>query len=548
MRAAALLAAGLLAACSVDVDGAPCATPGTTGDCPGGQACGNDRRCSARALACRASRCAPGAADACLDPAGLASGTALARWCSGADPVCGAWIVERCAEGGMRCGRRSGAARCECPPAPTRELTVSPDGAPAGAPPYASGAPSPPGCTFRTLTEAIAHAGDLHDLDPAGPVTVVAAGAPAGATRVFSAATGESFPLRLRDGVVLTSDGPARGGTYEIRYEGAGAAAVSLDGAGGGLHGFTIRNGDAGAGSAGVLLGCPGGTVRLSSLVVEGRGDGGARLGTGISGWGCAAVADGVHVRDVAGAGIDWGADLASSTLRLALTNGSVRGSGGSGVVLRGGRLLLDGVRVAESGARGVDATSAGASRVEIRRSSVAWNHDTGIAIADASDVRISRTTIYANLAATAWGGPLVPSGTRRRAGGVVLAGTPPAPGLFELWGNRVYGNGGDQILVLGPSTATWNLDQTTGACADEAGLLVNAVGCYDPTLAPGEFTYRGIVSVDAAVTATHTWWEGGPPLQSRDVIQLPGNLTVPVLPPCSASPAPLACGSESPP
>jgi hypothetical protein len=534
----------------VDLDGAPCTTPGTTGDCPDAQACGNDRRCSARALACRASRCAPGVGDACLDPSGAGSGTALARWCSDSDPVCGAWTVDPCAARGTVCGRGSGAARCECPQSPTRELTVSPDGGAADAPPYASGATSPPGCTFRTLTAALLHAGDLHDLDPASPVTVVAAGAPAGGTRIFSAASGESFPLLLRDGVVLTSDGPARGGTYEIRYDrpAAGETAVSLAGAGSGLHGFTIRNGDGGAESSGVHLGCAGGTVRLSSLVVEGRGDGGVRLGTGISGWGCAAVAEGVQVREVGGAGIDWGADLASSTLRLALTNGSVRGSGGAGVVLRGGRLLLDGVRVAESGGRGVDATSAGAARVEIRRSSVVWNHDTGIAIRDASDVRISRTTVYANLAATSWGGALVSSGTRRRAGGVVISGTPPAPGLFELWGNRVYGNGGDQILVLGPSSATWNLDQPAGECSDATGLLVNAVGCYDPTLAPGEFTYRGIVSVDAAVTATGTWWEGGTPLQVRDVVQLPGAATVPVDPPCATTPAPLACGSENPP
>jgi hypothetical protein len=63
---AAALAA-LLGGCVVDVDGAPCAVSGQSTDCPSGQACGNDHRCSARAQACvsSGSRCEPGA---CLDP------------------------------------------------------------------------------------------------------------------------------------------------------------------------------------------------------------------------------------------------------------------------------------------------------------------------------------------------------------------------------------------------------------------------------------------------------------------------------------------------
>jgi hypothetical protein len=112
LRALPLLAL-LVAACEVDVDGAPCAVPGETGDCPGGQACGNDRRCSARALGCAATRCLPDSGGDCLDPTGIGSGTAVARRCVDTDPVCGAWTLDPCADRGQRCVGGAAGARCE---------------------------------------------------------------------------------------------------------------------------------------------------------------------------------------------------------------------------------------------------------------------------------------------------------------------------------------------------------------------------------------------------------------------------------------------------
>lgn len=106
MRAAGLvLTAAILAACTGEVEGAPCSVPGRITDCPSGQACGNDRRCSARALGC-VPRCAP-------RTDGFCTAEGEARHCVDTDPVCGTWLVEPCAERGMVCVARSGDAACE---------------------------------------------------------------------------------------------------------------------------------------------------------------------------------------------------------------------------------------------------------------------------------------------------------------------------------------------------------------------------------------------------------------------------------------------------
>ncbi len=51
MRRAILLLPALaaLAACSVELEGAACETPGNTDQCPAGQKCGMDKKCSVRA-------------------------------------------------------------------------------------------------------------------------------------------------------------------------------------------------------------------------------------------------------------------------------------------------------------------------------------------------------------------------------------------------------------------------------------------------------------------------------------------------------------------
>jgi len=75
-----LAASAALSACSVATEGAPCAS---AANCPSGQGCGLDGRCSVRALSCvacsaGASRCGAGGLEACE---------------VSADGVCAAWAV-----------------------------------------------------------------------------------------------------------------------------------------------------------------------------------------------------------------------------------------------------------------------------------------------------------------------------------------------------------------------------------------------------------------------------------------------------------------------
>jgi hypothetical protein len=539
-RLSALLCAALLGACTVDVEGAPCTVPGATTDCPGGQACGNDRRCSARALACAASRCTPAVGDACLDPAGLGSGTALARWCSDADPVCGSWVVDRCADQGLECGGRSGAARCECPPAATRALAVLPGGAPVDAPPYATGAATPAACAFRTLTDALIRAGELRRLDPATVVTVTAGGAPAGSTVTFSATAGERFVLNVGRGVVLRAD-PASGGTYEIVQDQPTPATAVVLYAGATLEGFTIRNVTGGADHHAVFHLCAGREepTRVSRVILDARGAGSARYGIGLHATQpCPLRLEDVQIRN-AGVGILWEPDPAG-TAQLTVAGGAVTGGSGAGIVATGGRLLVDGARVEGNAGRGIEAAGAA---VELRGARIVRNGDTGVALSGAGEVRLGGNTIWANGATTAWGGAATPSGIARRAGGLVLSGTPPA--ALEVRGNRIYGNGGDQVLFLGPGSATWNLDQP--ACSDAAGLLANVLGCFDPAPAGTTGASRGLVAIDAGASAQNQWWGPGGPAAS-DAVQLPSGTAIPVTTGCLWATPALACDSEDPP
>ncbi len=348
----ALAAAALLGACVVEVEGAPCAAPGASSDCPGGQACGNDLRCSARALGCAGSRCTPGAGGECLDPTGATSGVDRARRCVGDDPVCGTWIVEPCAPGGFTCAVRPGfGARCACPPTASRELAVRPDGSPAAAPPFATGATSPGACAFLRLGDALAAATALA-ADPSSVVTVTSGGVASGATRTFSAAAGETFPLVIPARVTVRSEGG--GGAHEVLFDGEGApTAVELHGDGA-LAGFTVRNGGGDQHRSAVDLRCAGGAApaRLSSVTLDGRGAGGAHLGHGIVATStCGLVAQDVVVREMSVAAVV--VDFAAGLPTVAFTGGSITGSG-DGIVVGNGRLVLDATHVTSNSGMGV--------------------------------------------------------------------------------------------------------------------------------------------------------------------------------------------------
>jgi len=548
---AAALAA-LLGACVVDVDGAPCTVPGQSTDCPSGQACGNDHRCSARAATCVSSgaRCAPGTGGACLDPSGATTGVDRARRCVGDDPVCGRWIVEPCTDAGLTCALRTDVgARCVCPPTATRDLAVRPDGSPGDAPPFPTGAGSPPVCAFLRLGDGLEAARGIAAADPSAAVTVTAGGVAADATRTFSGATGERFPLPITDRVSLRSE--PGGGAYEIVFDAEnGPTAPVVLHSGGALAGFAVRNGKADASHDALQLSCDGSTTpaRLASVTLDGRGAGGVRLGHGVvAGATCGIVAQDVTVRDmsVAALVIDSAAGLPS----VAFTGGSITGCG-DGIVVTNGRLLLDGARIAGNAGMGVRAPFGGSPRVELRRSKIVGNGDTGVALGSALEVRITGTTVYANGAVTRWEG--VPSSNvSSRSGGIVLLGEPPAPGSLDVSRNRVYANEGDQILVIGTKNI-WTFDGACGADAD--GPLFNSLGCYDPTPAGTTVRYRGLTSIDAPVVANWVAWDRVLPTVDHDYAwfgQTWASVTVPLhgTPPVpnACVDATLVCSSEDP-
>jgi hypothetical protein len=203
----------------------------------------------------------------------------------------------------------------------------------------------------------------------------------------------------------------------------------------------------------------------------------------------------------------------------------------GAGIVQGGGTLVLDGVRVAENAGRGVDTSG---STAVVRNSRIVRNGDTGLVLRDPRDgTEIRGNTVWGN-GATTW----ERAGFTRLAGGVVCSGIPPllASG-FQLSGNRIAANRGDQILVVGLEAEAWTLGST--GCAD-----ANLSGCYDAaTPSAGQPSYRGVFAIDAEVTVLSTRWEPGT-LPESNVGQLGAGL-VNVVTLCPWSGPALDCASE---
>jgi len=106
MRAALPLAALALAwaACSVSTEGAPCATAGTSTDCPSGQACGANLRCSVEAAGPGCITCSTGATR-CETSAQACQATP--------DGACNAWVTTATCTGTQVCVE--GPASCRNP-------------------------------------------------------------------------------------------------------------------------------------------------------------------------------------------------------------------------------------------------------------------------------------------------------------------------------------------------------------------------------------------------------------------------------------------------
>jgi hypothetical protein len=502
----ALAAALLQTACTVHVDGAPCAVPGTTTDCPADQACGNDLRCSARALACIASRCTPNVASC------SSSKVATSVRCDhAADPVCGRLVEEDCGARGLVCGAsRSGA--CECPEYVGTVVVAHPGGSPSrSAVPFPRGQASPRECSFGTLTDAFATLAGT-----TAPSLVVIAGGDPGADVVFGTATGESWPLVVPANVTVRA-APAPSGASVIRGGTDPAAIGTLVRVQGTLEHIRIEGG--GASGVGLELTCgAAGAPVLRDVVVDGVGhlDPGLaitpalRAGVAVVG-SCGATLERVGVTGVAG-----------PALSVEPGAGAVQVAGGSysgseiGVWLRGGSTLLvpDGASsvsvsgnawlgVLVGGGVAAPAPLVSVPGATLDRVVVSGNGGVGVVISRlveaSSSVQLRGCDVSANGRDPARIVTSGPSGNERPVGGALIAVQTPA--IIGYRGNRLWSNSGDQLVI--DSDSSWQLGP--GSC----GADTNLFACVSE--GPAQYSLRK-VGAAGTVTAVFCRWPGSPP------------------------------------
>jgi hypothetical protein len=354
-RVLASLAAALLAACTVETEGAACRVTGRTEDCPSGQACGTDLTCSLRAASCQP----------CTAGARTCSGDDRVVECTAAgDGACGVQVLADPCAALERCDASAATAACVC-----ARIEVVPR----------AGAPTElPGCTFLSVAEAFSEAGalGLDGVHLAGAAPASYVDDPAGVT----------VPAGAR---LLADDDPPRPADRVLVTAGVALAAGST------ARGFAVHPPGAGSG-AGVTVDCVAAAGSASVDAVEvARGAGGEAFETGVQVRGaCPVDLAAATVRGAKGAGLlverdDPVAVVTATDLHLAengvgvrlvkgdltLTRPLVEASGGDAIVVAGestdaaallvngegtgvlrgaGELGSAGVRLACSGTRGV--------------------------------------------------------------------------------------------------------------------------------------------------------------------------------------------------
>lgn len=480
------LAAAVLAllACKVDVEGAPCTTPGATADCPSGQACGNDLKCGERAAACAATRCDVGAAS-CVGADGSSAGSEFVKACTRADPACGKWELVPCASRGLECRPDGGTAACECPANGGTDFVADPLGSPATATPHATGLDTPRECRFRRLGDALEAAAAV-----GSAATVHVRGGP-GPLVFGDAATGETFPLWIPETVSLLGAEPPSGPTV-IRVESDNGPFVALAGA---LQGFRVES--AAATSTAIGTTCANATSPRPSLT-DVTVDGGGKLTAGIAVSGlCGAVLARV---DVARAGVGLMGSAGSATVDV---TGSTFHECAYGIQATGGKLTIGPDPVAhvpstvkDNHQIGVYLEAGEARDATLDGVIVSGNEGTGIVIRSiptTSKVTIKGCDVHSN--GTKSPETYGPIDNRRPAGGILVSQASLSP--FTFTANRVYGNAGDQLAF--ESSQPWSI--SPGAC----GAASNAFGCVAVGAAAVAVVGGGTVN------ANYTVWPGTP-------------------------------------
>jgi hypothetical protein len=441
----------LLAACQVDVEGAPCRL-GYPEDCPAGQGCGLDERCSTRC-------------------------------------------------------EKDDAPGCRCPPNDGPEFAADPAGSRAlDVAPYPTGVESPVACRFGRLGDALAAAATYAAAHPEGGAVARAYG---NTPVTFGfAETGEAFPLDIVPGVILSTAAPARDpASWMIRADTSSSSVVTLhDGAT--IEGVTISS--VSAAEDVVRLSCASRrTATLRDVVVDGGRV--AARGVTVSGP-CDVEATELSITRAKGTGLHADVDLASVTepvTGVTISGGAISDNGGNGAEVRAGRLGLLGtatrpIVIASNGGFGVVAkardVAAVALALDLEFADVSLNGEAGVVVRNLqkdSSATIRFTHVHENKASTASSETVV----GRRAGGAIISGNPAVP--LTIVGNRFFSNRYDQLAVL--SSATWNL--SGGNCNGGA----NVFACHD---SDPDHDGKLIYAFGAQQTVGNAQWSSIPPDQ----------------------------------
>ncbi len=489
MRRLAVAAIAALAACSVKLEGAPCATDQ---NCPDEQRCVGASGARGRCVVCpplgeTVGTGCPQADVVRCNPTTKGVDTCMPDAASG----CLVWHVQKPCTGGLTCGTSGGAPDCQCDVAAS-DLVVDPAaGSPAGAAPFPTGRADPPQCRFVTISAAFASWS-------AGITSVTVQGA-GPSPAVFSAAQGEIFPLDVPPGVELrTADASPIPANYVIAIDDAGASPGVRLSPGSSLTGFTVRSTQ--AVGTGIEVACPGspGPVGVTGVLVDGAG----KLATGIDVTGACPTT----LTDVSASGaIGPGLRVASleTSVPTAVTRG-LYGQNGVGMRLVTGAVTLTGepgaagpVEVASNIGSGIVvrpevATSVPAVSVVAAGLDVHDNGDVGILVREVSPtsaVSVVSSTIHRNAAVTSYGP--APS---RKAGGLLVWGPPPT---FILRGTRVCANSSDQVGVY---ASTGAVDLGARSCATANTFAAVPAG------------NAAVWSTGAVVDASYAYWPDDPP------------------------------------
>ncbi|MFT3914468.1 MAG: right-handed parallel beta-helix repeat-containing protein [Anaeromyxobacteraceae bacterium] len=560
MRRAILLLPALsaLAACSVELEGAACAVPGEGDQCPAGQKCGNDLRCSVRAADPDCGFCSLGSVSC------SAVGNAL-ETCVKVDEVCHQTRSDDCAADNKVC--ETGA--CRGKPCSTPGSTAScPTNQACGYDNRCSVEAAGSTCAFcdlgakqcngaKTKVQVCQANGTVcrawaDDTDcsanslicaPKGPSVACECSAPAGTVAVDQQNSGSggvtptgapqpagcrlqtleaafaksgvttlqiypgtyvlSSPHSIPKGMVVSGQGtPAQ---VIVQATSAGTDILQL--ASGSTMEHLRLEANADYTGAALKVDCAGDTAPVTLNDVKVLGASKVVRGISMEG-GCGLAATGLEVSGAKADGVYL--NLAATSLPSATLDATstIHDNGGNGVHVLAGKLVATGTNVSANTIHGIFAEFTSASTpfdIALDGVDLHENQGTGLFLKDVADATGTKVSVKnSKLRKNAGSRDESLYSTGRRAGGALFWGN--APTSFVFTGNTVCSNGGatvDDAAVYSSSNPSWRM-----GTVDSAGCAATANTFYDG--AGGRLLYStNAVDVTPAI---NNIWPADPP------------------------------------